>query len=111
MKLVTLMPGLNAVRAEMKRAEKAKRIAFELDKAHHFALKEEAARCFEQERASVIAKKQSDRSLWLKGRDEAMAKVKARAAVKADSTVVIKDTTFKASELAALEAEMLKERA
>ncbi len=40
MKLVTVIPAMNQWRTELKKQERAKRMAFELDKAHHFALVE-----------------------------------------------------------------------
>jgi hypothetical protein len=40
--MVKVMPAMNQWRTELKKQERAKRLAFEVDKAHHFALAEYA---------------------------------------------------------------------
>jgi hypothetical protein len=61
MQLVKVIPAMNQWRTELKKQERAKRIAFEIDKAHHFALVEHQAtkgvgyKKFESQKAQAIA--------------------------------------------------------
>lgn len=90
MKLVQVIPELSTWRAEIKRAEKAKRLAFEIDKAHHFALIEYGKTHgvgfakFESQRKNATesarraaAEKKAQRILWLESKRKALAEKRA----------------------------------
>lgn len=101
MKLGQVLPEMSSWRAEVKRAEKAKQLAFEIDKAHHFANIEYAKsggvgfKRFEEQRrlAGVDAKKakaeqSSQRVLFLESKRRVLAeKAAAEAALGTRSMV------------------------
>jgi hypothetical protein len=93
--MVKVIPQMNAWRTELKKQERAKRLAFEMDKAHHFALKEyEATRGvgfkkFEAQRKAAAAesrKKQAEKNaqrvLFLESKRLHFAELRRRELVK-----------------------------
>jgi hypothetical protein len=95
MKLVTVIPAMNQWRTELKKQERAKRMAFELDKAHHFALVEYQAtkgvgfKKYEAQKAQALAdskkrsaEKQAQRLLVLDQKRRYTAEQTRRAAVR-----------------------------
>lgn len=95
MQMVKVMPAMSQWRAQLKREERAKRLAFEIDKAHHFALKEYEAtkgvgfKRFESQRkqASAESRKRkaeqnAQRVLFLESKRKHYAEKERRAMVK-----------------------------
>ncbi len=95
---LALMPGMSSWRAEVKRAERAARLAFEVDKAHHFALVEYSktggvgSKKFEAQRTLAsaeyrkrAAEQKAQRILWLESKRRVLAE-KERAEWARDMT-------------------------
>lgn len=95
MQLVKVIPAMNQWRTELKKQERAKRLAFEQDKAHHFALVEYKAtkgvgfKKYEGQKALALAdskkrsaEKQVQRLLVLDSKRRLTTEQKRRASVR-----------------------------